>query len=281
MNGRAMATDPAIARPGERLMGRDRRALGVAFWTASQRAVAERGGIAVSVLFYAIVISVLSGVWRVAAAANGGAIVGYSAVALTWYIATSEATTLALNARLIDEVGTDIASGAIAVELLRPASVLWLRVASELGRALPRLVVIAPVGVGLATLTAGGPPHLGALALAVPSIAVALAANVVAQHVFAASAFWVRSAGSAWFLYQKLVFVLGGMLIPLEVFPGWLETTARFLPFRAMAYAPARLASGHLEPLLLLEQMGWLALLAFLSTVVFRRGERHLQVVGG
>ena len=276
-----MAPDPVLTTPRERLVGRERRALGVAFWTASQRSVAERGGIAVSVLFYAIVISVLSGVWRVAAAANGGAIVGYSAVALTWYIATSEATTLALNARLIDEVGTDIASGAIAVELLRPASVLWLRVASELGRALPRLVVIAPVGVGLATLTAGGPPHLGALALAVPSIAVALAANVVAQHAFAASAFWVRSAGSAWFLYQKLVFVLGGMLIPLEVFPGWLATTARFLPFRAMAYAPARLASGHLEPLLLLEQVGWLAVLALLSTVVFGRGERHLQVVGG
>jgi len=276
-----MAAEPAMGIQREHLMGRDRRALGVAFWTASQRAVAERSGIAVSVLFYAIVISVLSGVWRVAAAANGGAVVGYTAVALTWYIATSEATTLALNARLIDEVGTDIASGAIAVELLRPASVLWLRVASELGRALPRLVVIAPVGAGLATLTAGGPPHPGALALAAPSIALALAANVVAQHAFAASAFWVRSAGSAWFLYQKLVFVLGGMLIPLEVFPGWLETTARLLPFQAMAYAPARLAAGHLEPWLLLEQLGWLAVLALLATAVFRRGERHLQVVGG
>lgn len=276
-----MAAEPALAtRPGRPMRGGG-RALGVAFWTASQRAVAERGGIAVSVLFYAIVVSVLSGVWRVAAAANDGAIVGYSAVALTWYIATSEATTLALNARLIDEVGTDIASGAIAVELLRPASVLWLRVAAELGRALPRLVVIAPVGAGLVTLTAGRPPHLGALALAGPSIALALAANVVAQHAFAASAFWVRNAGSAWFLYQKLVFVLGGMLIPLEVFPGWLETTARFLPFRAMAYAPARLASGHLEPILLLEQVGWLAVVALLSSAVFRRGESHLQVVGG
>jgi ABC-2 type transport system permease protein len=259
----------------------DRRALGVAFWTASQRAVAERGGVAVSVLFYAIVVSALSGVWRVAAAANGGAVVGYSAVALTWYIATSEATTLALNARLIDELGTDIASGAIAVELLRPASVLWVRVASELGRALPRLVVIAPVGAALATLTAGGPPHLGGLALAVPSIALALAANVVAQHAVAASAFWLRSAGSAWYLYQKLVFVLGGMLIPLEVFPGWLETTARFLPFRAMAYAPARLASGHVEPMLLLEQAGWLVVLAIVASAVFRRGEAHLQGAGG
>jgi ABC-2 type transport system permease protein len=258
-----------------------RRALAVSFWTAAQRAVAERGGVAVSVLFYAIVVTVLSGLWRVAAAANDGAVVGYTAVALTWYIATSEATTLALNARMIDDIGTDIASGAIAVELLRPASVLWVRVAAELGRALPRLCVIAPVGAVLATLTAGGPPHWGALALAVPSIGLALAANVVAQHAFAASAFWIRGAGTAWFLYQKLVFVLGGMLIPLEVLPGWLETTARLLPFRAMAYTPARLAAGHLEPVLILEQLAWLAVLAAGAAAVFGAGERRLQVVGG
>jgi ABC-2 type transport system permease protein len=257
------------------------RALWRSFWTAAQRAVAERGGIAVSVLFYALVVGVLAGVWRVAADANGGAVAGYSAVALTWYIATSESVTLALNARLIDEVGTDIATGAVAVELLRPASVLALRVASQLGRALPRICVIVPVGMALATVTAGGPPRWGALALALPSIALALAINVVAQHAFAASAFWIRNAGSAWYLYQKLVFVLGGMLIPLEVFPAGLERVARFLPFRAMAYAPSRLAAGHVEPELLLEQVGWLVVVALAAAAVFRAGERRLQVVGG
>ena len=137
------------------------------------------------------------------------------------------------------------------------------------------------MGIVLATVTAGGPPHWGALALALPSIVLALAANVVAQHAFAASAFWLRNAGTAWYLYQKLVFVLGGMLIPLEVFPSALEAVTRVLPFRAMAYAPARLASGHLEPMLILEQVGWLAVIALLTTVVFAAGERRLQVVGG
>lgn len=257
------------------------RATWVAFSTAAHRAWAERGGVAVSVLFYAIVVAVLTALWRVAATANGGAVAGYSAVALTWYIATSEATTVALNVRMIDDVGTDIATGSVAVEMLRPASVLGIRVVSELGRALPRLAGIAVVGTVLASVTAGGPPHWGALALAVPSIGLALAANVTAQHAFAASAFWIRSAGTAWYLYQKLVFVLGGMLIPLEVLPGWLETTTRYLPFRAMAYAPARLASGHVEPQLLLEQVGWLAVLAVVAAAVFGAGERRLQVVGG
>ena len=49
----------------------------------------------------------------------------------------------------------------------------------------------------------------------------------------------------------------------------------------AMAYAPARLASGHFEPSLLLVQCGFLATMALLAGIAFRAGERRLQTVGG
>jgi ABC-2 type transport system permease protein len=208
-------------------------------------------------------------------------VAGYSAVALTWYIATSEAATVSLNIQLIYDIGSEIASGAVAVEMLRPAPVLAVRVAAQVGRALPRLVACVAAGVVVAAVTAGAPPRPATLALAAPSLVLAVTCNLVAQHAFAAAAFWLRDAGSAWFLYQKLVFVVGGMLIPLEVLPGWLSTAASALPFRAMAYAPARLASGHVEPVLLLEQVGWLAVLAVLAAAAFGAGERRLQVVGG
>jgi ABC-2 type transport system permease protein len=249
--------------------------------TAVRRVVAERGGVIVAVGFYLIVVAVLAGLWRVAAGANDGAIAGYSALALTWYIATSEAATVSLNISMINDIGTDIGSGAVAVELLRPTSVLGVRVAAEVGRALPRLAVLAVAGAVLASVVVGGPPSWPALALAVPSLVLAITCNIVAQHAFAASAFWLRNAGSAWYLYQKLVFVLGGMLIPLEALPHWLRSITSFLPFRAMSYAPARLASGHVEPWLLAQQMGWLVVLAVIAAAVFRAGERRLEVVGG
>jgi ABC-2 type transport system permease protein len=253
----------------------------VAARTAMQRTLAERGGLAVAFGFYVLVVSVLAGLWRAAAGANGGEIAGYSAVALTWYIATSEAATVTINTRLIEVVGHDIGSGAVAVELLRPAPVLGLRLATELGHALPKLAGCAVVGSAVATLSAGGPPRPASLLLATPSLVLAVACNIVAQHAFAAAAFWLRDAGSTWFLYQKLVFILGGMLIPLEVLPGWLQRLAALLPFRAMSYAPARLASGHIEPALLLEQAAWLVVLLAVAVGVFSAGERHLQVVGG
>ncbi|MGH9213510.1 MAG: ABC transporter permease [Acidimicrobiales bacterium] len=253
----------------------------VAAHTAARRVVAQPGGLVVAVAFDAVVVSVLSGLWRVAAEANGGSVAGYSAVALTWYIATSEAATVCLNIRLIDDVGEDIGSGAVASELLRPASVLGVRIASELGWVLPRLVACAATSAVVATIVAGGPPRPAALVLVVPSLLLAVSCNIVCQYGFAAAAFWIRDAGTAWFLYLKLVFLLGGMLIPLELLPDWLQSAAAVLPFRAMAYAPARLASGHVEPLLLVEQVAWLAVLFAATAAVFRAGERRLQVVGG
>lgn len=257
------------------------RMLRVTAATAARRALAERGGLLVGIGFYVAASAMLSTLWRTAAATSGGEIVGYTGLALSWYIVTTEAVTVSLNIRMIEEIGDDIASGKVVVELLRPASVLAVRVASEVGRALPRMALFAAVGMLLCTAVVGPPADLAGLALAWPSMVLAIACNVVAQHAFAAAAFWVRDARSTWFLYQKLVFVLGGMLLPIEVLPGSLEAVSRALPFMAMAYAPGRLASGHVEPQLLFVQAGWLMVLGAVATIAFSAGERRLQAVGG
>ena len=258
-----------------------RRAVSVSIITSAQRSWAERGGLVVSIGFYIAVVTVLGLIWRIAAGANGGAVVGYSGVALSWYVATSEAAVVPLNIRMIEDIGIDIAQGSIAVELLRPTSVLAVRVATEIGRALPRLGACVATGLVFTALVAGGPPSWPALALAVPALLLAIICNLLAQHAFAAAAFWVRDARSAWFLYSKLVFLVGGMLMPLEVLPQGAAHIAKSLPFMAMAYAPARLASGHFEPSLLLVQSVWLVVLGGAASLAFRAGENRLQTVGG
>lgn len=257
------------------------RWLSVALTTAARRATRDRPQLLFAVAFYLTVSTVLATLWRTAAAGSGGAVAGYSAAALTWYVSTSEAAVTALMPRQIETTGDDIATGAIAVELLRPASVLGVRVATEVGRCLPRLAAYAVAGTVLATVLAGAPPRLAGVLLAAPALVLAVTCNLLAQHAFAGISFWIRDSRSAWFLYQKLVFILGGMLLPLQVLPDSLGTLARFSPFAAMAYVPARLASGHVEPALLAFQVGWLVVLAGLARSVFAAGERRLQVVGG
>ena len=130
-------------------------------------------------------------------------------------------------------------------------------------------------------LAAGAPPSATGVALAIPSLLLAVCCNLAAQHAFAGIAFWLEDAKSAWFLYQKLIFLLGGMLLPLELLPDAMAGVARALPFWAMSYAPGRLSAGHLEPWLLVGQAGWLVVMVGAAIAVFSAGERRLQVVGG
>ncbi|HET6908366.1 MAG TPA: ABC-2 family transporter protein [Mycobacteriales bacterium] len=253
----------------------------VAAVSSARRAGRDPIALAVSVGFFAIVASVIATLWRTAAHVHGGSVAGYTAVQLTWYLYFAEAAVTALNPRQIELTGDDIATGAVAVDMLRPASVVGLRIATEFGRCVPRLTASAVVGSGLALITGGAPTDSVGLLLALPSLVLAVLCNLAAQHAVAGAAFWVRDARSAWFLYQKLIFLLGAMLIPLEALPHWLHRTAELLPFVTMAYAPARLASGHVEPPLLLLQLGWLVVLVAAAVAVFGAGERRLQVVGG
>lgn len=257
------------------------RAARLAVTLSAQRVATDRGALAVTAGFHLLVAGVLAALWRAAAAAQQGSVAGYDARALTWYVIASEAAIVALNIRLIEEIGDDIGSGAVAVEMLRPVGTLELRLATQLGQALPRLAACLVSGTLLGLVAVGPPPSPAGAALAVPALVLAIACNLAAQHAFAALAFWVRDAKSTWYLYQKLVFIAGGMLIPLEALPEWLQAVVEWLPFVAMAYVPARLLSGAVEPHLLAVQLAWLVVLTALAAAAFRAGERRLQVVGG
>ncbi|MCP3987731.1 MAG: hypothetical protein GY724_01540 [Actinomycetia bacterium] len=248
--------------------------------TSARRLIASPSALATVAVFYLMVTIVLSGLWARAAEGRGGSLVGYSAAALIWYIATSEAAVNGIPIRLIEQIGIDITSGRIETELLRPATPVVVRLASEVGVALPRVGVCIGVGSVYCLVVAGRPPSLLASALAIPALILAVVGNLTAQHAFASAAFWLGDTKSSWFLYQKLVFVLGGMLLPLEILPRPLEITAKALPFAAFSYAPARLASGHVEPWWLLVQAGWLVVLGAVVLKTFAAGERRMIRVG-
>ncbi len=253
------------------------RVLGRAFAAGFEQTAQQPSQLLGFGFFFILPPIVLALVWKAAATSSGGEIVGYDATALVWYIVVSETAILTIRNRLIEEIGDDIGSGRIAVELQRPIPVLPLRLAIELGYMAPRLLLGCLLGGAIGLLLAGPPPSVTGLALAIPSLVLALAVNMVGQHFFAAASFWLREAKGAWFLYNKLVFVLGGMLLPLEVLPSWLEGFAKALPFMAMAYVPARLAAGFVEPELFVVQGLWLLVGLAAAAIAFRHGENHFM----
>ena len=98
------------------------------------------------------------------------------------------------------------------------------------------------------------------------------------------SAFLVEDVSAFMWIYQKLAFLFGGMLIPLDFYPDWLQVIARALPFASMTYGPARLFVTPTVGLFLSVmtlQIVWIVILALLLTFAYRRGVAYLTVNGG
>jgi ABC-2 type transport system permease protein len=257
------------------------RPYAAAFAAGVRRSAAGRAELVVRIGFYAVILVVFASLWRAAAQANEGNIAGYDFRSLIWYVVAAEAAVVATKPRMIEEIGDDIGTGAIAIEMLRPVSVVMFRMAAEMGEAIVRLACAALCGGVLITLFVAPPPSFTALLFSIPALVLAVACNLAAQHLFASAAFWIADAKASWFLYQKLVFLLGGMLLPLELLPEPLARTARALPFWVTAYVPGRFLSGHIEPGLLLVQLAWLTVLPLGALFLFQAGERRLQIAGG
>ena len=252
----------------------------VAATSAARRTAAARGPLMIRLAFYLVILGVLSALWKAATAAAGGVIAGYDYEAVFWYLVMAEACVIAVDPRMIERIGADISSGDVTSEMLRPVSVAGLRMAAGFGEVITRFGLAVIAGGAFGWMQAG-PPVPSAALMAIASGVLAVACNLAAQHAFAAMSFWANDSKAAWFLYQKLVFLLGGMLIPLEMLPGWLQKVAWVMPFWTMSYAPGRIVSGHADPILLLGQVLWLPVLTAVALGIFALGERRLEVAGG
>ncbi|MGH7869578.1 MAG: ABC transporter permease [Candidatus Dormibacteraceae bacterium] len=231
--------------------------------------------------FLLLILVVMSALWHAAIDAHHCSLGGYEISGLLWYVFGAQVAVIAARQRTVEEVGEEIGSGAITVPMLRPVPVVAMWMAMEAGSGFGRIALIFPCGAALTWLLAGPPPNLVCLLLAVPAVIIGGTTNIAFQHAVGGTAFWFKDAKSGWFLYQKLVFLPGGMLIPLELLPTGVASVCQMLPFSAMAYIPGRIASGHLDPGLLLIQAGWLILIVAIALAVFALGQRRLEVVGG
>jgi tetratricopeptide (TPR) repeat protein len=157
--------------------------------------------------------------------------------------------------------------------------------AEGIGLLLVRMATLGVPGFFLAwTLSGGWPTDPRGLLLAVPLGILAGSVCVVFQTVIGITAFWLQDASPVYWIWQKLMFVFGGLILPLDAYPEWLREIAAWTPFHALVYGPARTTLGF-DPAAAgrtaLEIAAWGGIGLFVLLWTFRRGLRALDVNGG
>jgi len=181
----------------------------------------------------------------------------------------------------------DIYEGHLTKYLIFPTHYVAFKYAEHVGALLP--LFVQAVLFGLLGWWLLEPPQ--AYGISVGTVLAGLVAIAFANLLFFSMrlplefvAFW---QDNVWSLSVALRFVtnlLGGVMIPLALFPTWSQEMTRWLPFRLLFDWPTRTLLGQVGPTefvtSLMLAVGWIVVIGSIARVVWRRGSLQYTGVG-
>ena len=248
---------------------------------AAARARRERAELYGRMAFFAVILGVFSSLWR--AVAEAGMPISADPKALVWYLAATE--WILLSAPPIHvEIQESIRRGDLAYRLAQPVSFVMAEFAGGLGLLALRAPVLGLTAFCCAFAFTGSVPPLDALALFVP---LGLSASVLLTALYVPLgllAFWLSDVSPVFWVWQKLLFVLGGLMLPLELYPRLVQRVALLTPFPVLLAAPASfvLGTGAMTPgALLRDLLIWSGATVLTTGWLFRRALSNVTINGG
>jgi ABC-2 type transport system permease protein len=255
------------------------------FWIDARQQIAYRGEFFMRGVLIAMFMLIFVSLWSTVYGLGGrDEFFGFRLSQMIWYLAMTETVILA-GSRIFDEIGEAVRNGDLAYTMLRPYSYVGFQIARSLGRSFPRLLlnfgvaslVILPFVRRVETSLRGA---LGFVALAILG---ALLDAMIAV-IIGLGAFFIEEVRPLHWIYSKLLMSVGGMFLPLEMFPAWLRRVSSWLPFRFIINAPARtfvsfdavFFAQAVVGLLVYIGVAWATL-----SLLWRWGRRQVVVHGG
>lgn len=222
--------------------------------------------------------------WKITFATSGSMVINDLTLRDTlWYLMLAETIELG-RPPLARTISENVKDGSIAYILNKPYDFLLYQLSTSLGETIFRAIMNAVFGGLVVWWLVGAPAHPEGIIIALPAILGAWILHFCVMAMIGLSAFAFEDISAFTWIYQKFAFILGGLLIPLDFYPGWLQIIAKSLPFASMIYGPARLfVTPSLEIFInvMSFQVIWIIILGLLLTLTYRRGVTQLTVNGG
>lgn len=233
-------------------------------------------------LFLLTCLLVFAHLWKIAAAKTG--IDHLHPEQLLWYIALNEWVLISIPDIQLD-MEHDLRSGRLAYLLPRPISYLGGVFCESLGMLTVNLMTLGSVAF-LFTWWRNDSFPFDASNVAIFLILGVLAGSVgvLFQMLIGLSAFWLQEVSPFNWIWEKFLFALGGLILPLTVYPLWIQKIAYYTPFPAILGERSALAIDFTYGAALhvmLSLLFWGLVGAGSLSFLYRRGLKILNIEGG
>ena len=185
------------------------------------------------------------------------------------------------------EMNQDIKEGTLALRLLRPIPPLASYSAGALAALPMRALIALPIAIVILVVTASkdlthDPVNV---VIFLVSLGGAWLLNFAVSAIIGTLGLYLESSLQIWELWFGCFMLLSGYLIPLSLFPAWLEKAARVLPFAYLQAFPVETLIGvrdrHHALAGLGMQLGWAAVAWVVLLVLWSRGLKRFAAYGG
>lgn len=195
-------------------------------------------------LFFIFIMFIYLMLWKNIYAQKATAAMGDLTLnGMIWYLIFTELVTLS-RTDLHTQVNDDVKTGNIAYLLNKPYNYVLYCFSYFIGEIGTRLLSNSFIGLAIGLIYAGAIEDFSFINLPfiILSLLTGCAINFFIYLCLALTSFWVEENSAFFWIYSKLIFTLGGMLMPIDLFPEWLQSISRYMPFAYVTYVPARLA---------------------------------------
>lgn len=236
-------------------------------------------------VFFVFIMFVYMMLWKNIYGQKGDTIGGLTINQMIWYLVITELVTLS-RTDIHTQINEDVKSGNIAYFLTKPYNYVYYCFSYFVGEVGIKLLTNGVIGIIIGVVYAGSLVgfSLSHLPFILLSLILGCTINFFIYMALALTSFWLEENTPFFWIYSKLIFTLGGMLMPIELFPVWLQRIASYLPFAYVTYVPARLTVDFSFDNFYRQfpiQVVYLIVFFALSMALYRRGARNLNVNGG
>ncbi len=254
-------------------------------YTSIRSNLAYIGEVASRTMFMGTILYIFMHLWSAVYSGLGNRRLGdLTLQQMIWYLMVTESIFMS-SPRVTMEIDEEVRTGRLSAQLLKPLSYAISKMAQVLGERLIRFIMNVITGVLVALILVGPIPFSAAgLAMFALVLPLAFAVDFLGFFSIGLCAFWMESTTGLMLIYARLTMLLGGMMMPLEIFPQAVQSIVRALPFASMVYGPARVFVAPERSLFthtLYTQVVAFALFAVITWIVQRAALKSVQNNGG
>ncbi len=222
--------------------------------------------------------------WRTTYSKQGlEVIAGLSIKDTMWYLMLAETLVLS-RPRVAQPISQQVKDGSIAYMLSKPYDFILYQFCVGIGDTILQIISNLIAGGVVVWYLVGPPPSYNGWHYVLITMVLATIINFCIDALIGLLAFITEDIEAFQWIYGKFVLILGGVLIPLDFLPEWLQQIAAILPFSPMVYGPARLFISPNTAVfinLLLLQAFWISLFTIMLMVFYRKIVSRLAINGG